>query len=138
MRAYKRFGKFDAEQSFWNWIAAIANHHCIDLLRQRNRSQELFGDESTEIAEVEAVAAAGTPVVQTLIAAQDAQALNAAIAQLPDKYRVPLVLAYVEQCSYEAVATQLSISQSHVGVLLLRAKQRLRDLLEGAVGGTEL
>jgi len=52
-----------------------------------------------------------------------------AIGQLHDKYRVPLVLAYYNDSSYEEIATDLSISRSHVGVLLLRAKQRLRSYL---------
>ena len=124
MRAYKSFGKFDSEQPFWQWIAAIANNHCVDLLRQKNRTDELFGDEATEI---ESLASSEAPVLSDLIAAERMQVLSGAIATLPDKYRVPMVLAYFNQASYEEIAEQLAISRNHVGVLLLRAKQQLRS-----------
>lgn len=134
IRAYKRFGKFDTQQSFWHWIAAIANNHCIDLLRKRSRSERLFGDEDAEMAQATAPDA---PALSNLIANQDMESLNRAIAELPDKYRVPLVLAYFHEDSYDAIAEQLEVTRNHVGVLLLRAKQRLRDALsstEGAPG----
>jgi RNA polymerase sigma-70 factor (ECF subfamily) len=55
---------------------------------------------------------------------------------LPDKYRVPVVLAYFNQLSYDEIAEQLNISRNHVGVLLLRAKQSLRTALNDADGGS--
>ena len=130
MRAYKSFGKFDAEQPFWQWIAAIANNHCIDKLRSKNRSDQLFGDEAGEL---EALDSGDVPVVHQLIANENKASLNVAVAGLPDKYRVPLVLAYFNQLSYDEIAEQLNISRNHVGVLLLRAKKLLRGAL--VVGG---
>ena len=131
MRAYKNFGKFDAEQPFWQWIASIANNHCIDLLRQKSRTEPFFGDEATE---VEDLASSDRPILRDLIAAEDTVELNDAIATLPDKYRVPLVLAYFNQASYDEIAEQLTISRNHVGVLLLRAKKQLRTVLAAVAG----
>ncbi len=126
MRAFRHFGTFDSSEPFWPWIASIANHHCIDLLRQHNRTRNLFGDEKTEM---ENLSSADMPVLADLIDGENAGTLRRAIARLPDKYRVPIVLAYFNDSSYEEIASELSISRSHVGVLLLRAKQRLRAQL---------
>lgn len=131
MRAYKSFGKFDAEQPFWQWIASIANNHCIDVLRSKNRTDQLFGDETQELADV---VSSDKPVLSDLIAVEEFDTLNSAIAELPDKYRVPLVLAYFHDASYEEIAEHLNVSRNHVGVLLLRAKQHLRNSLAGAPG----
>ena len=49
MRAYRSFNKYDNKQPFWQWIASIANNHCIDLLRRRSRMDKLFGDEEAEL-----------------------------------------------------------------------------------------
>ncbi len=130
MRAYQSFDKYDTGQPFWQWIASIANNHCVDLLRKRSRLAGLFGDEETEL---ELLESPDKQAVALLIEAEDTSALNAAVAQLPDKYRVPLVLAYYNDSSYDRIATDLSISRNHVGVLLLRAKQQLRSFLENAV-----
>ncbi|MDG1133988.1 MAG: sigma-70 family RNA polymerase sigma factor [Pseudomonadales bacterium] len=129
MRAYKNFEKFDAEQPFWQWIATIANNHCIDKLRTRHRTEQLFGDESEEL---EKLTSTDSSQVHRLIATEDITALNTAIAKLSDKYRVPLVLVYYNQLSYQEVAKQLGISVSHIGVLLLRAKKQVRATLESA------
>lgn len=123
MRAYRNFRKYDSEQPFWKWIATIANNHCIDLLRQQSRAAVLFGDEAFELAELDSN---DMPVLSDVIALEEAASLNQAVASLSAKYRVPLVLAYFNQFSYDEIAEQLEISRNHVGILLLRAKQRLR------------
>jgi len=132
MRAYKSFRRYRPEQPFWQWIAAIASNHCIDVLRQQNRAKLILDDEATDVAQL---AGAQAPVLSDLISLQEAESLNRAVSKLSAKYRVPLVLAYFNQCSYDEIAAQLQISRNHVGVLLLRAKQRLRVELEAAGGG---
>ena len=132
MRAYRSFRKYRSEQPFWQWIAAIASNHCIDVLRQQNRANLVVDDEAVD---VEQLAGAQAPVLSDLISLQEAESLNRAVRKLSAKYRVPLVLAYFSQCSYDEIAAQLQISRNHVGVLLLRAKQRLRVELEAAGGG---
>ena len=127
MRAYKSFGKYKSAQPFWQWIAAIANNYCIDLLRKRSRTQSLFGDEADEMDQL---ASDDPPIVEHLLSMENVALVNNAIAALPEKYRIPLVLAYFNQSSYDEIAQQLGVSRNHVGVLLLRAKQQLRTNLE--------
>ncbi len=69
------------------------------------------------------------PILNDLISLEEADALNAAVANLNVKFRIPVVLAYFNQFSYEEIAEQLQISRNHVGVLPLRAKQQLRTAL---------
>ena len=132
MRAYRSFRKYRPEQPFWQWIAAIASNRCIDVLRQQSRANLVLDDEAAEAARL---AEAEAPVLSEVISLQEAESLNRAVSGLSAKYRVPLVLAYFNQCSYDEIAAQLQISRNHVGVLLLRAKQRLRVELEAAEGG---
>lgn len=133
MRAYRNFRKYDASQPFWQWIATIANNHCVDVLRRRAKTTALFGDEA---AEMESFA---DPLAETgfsqVIREENAQALNEAVLALPARYRVPVVLAYFSQLSYDEIAAQLDITRNHVGVLLLRAKEQLREALGGTGAG---
>ncbi len=123
VRAYRNFNRYDAQRPFWQWIASIANNHCLDLLRRDSRAMALFGD---EVEEIEQLPDTRAPMLGELISTERSDAVNDAIARLDARYRVPLVLAYFNQQSYEQIAEQLAISRNHVGVLLLRAKQRLR------------
>ena len=131
MRAYRNFKKYDSTQPFWQWIASIANNHCVDLLRRASRTQKLFGDEEVELGLIDSPE---EQVVNALINSEDARTLAVAITRLPDKYRVPLVLAYFNNASYDQIAKDLSISPGHVGVLLLRAKQQLRSFMTDVHG----
>jgi RNA polymerase sigma-70 factor (ECF subfamily) len=101
MRAYKNFNKFDSDQPFGKWIATIANNHCLDLLRQKSRSGQIFGDEGQEMANL---VSSDQPLVAQAMAREDEASMNTAIATLPDKYRIPLILAYFNQDTYEEIA----------------------------------
>jgi RNA polymerase sigma-70 factor (ECF subfamily) len=51
------------------------------------------------------------------------------IARLPDNYRVPLVLRYYSELSYEEIAQQLDVERNNVAALIFRAKKELRRRL---------
>ena len=131
MRAYKSFNKYKSDQPFWQWIAAIANNYCIDLLRKRSRTQALFGDEQEEIDQVPAEDA---PVLEHLLSMENVALVNDAVAELPEKYRVPLVLAYFNQSAYDEIASQLGRPVGSIGPTRARCLQRLRDILGSTDG----
>ena len=126
VRAYRALSTFDPAQPFIAWIMRIARNHCLDLLRRRSRETALFGDEDVEAAAAETPGADGLGVALT---AERAAAVNAAVGKLPEKYRVPLALAYYGDQDYDEIASALGITRNHVGVLLCRAKQMLRQSL---------
>lgn len=129
VRAYRAFERHDSAQPFIAWIMRIARNHCLDLLRRRSHEAKLFGDEAVETAAAESPGADG---LGAALSAERATAVNAAVAKLPERYRVPLSLAYYGDADYDDIATTLGITRNHVGVLLCRAKQLLRQSLADA------
>lgn len=126
VRAYRGLDRYDAGQPFAAWVLRIAGNHCIDLVRRRVRDGKLF--DAREMTDDEP-AAQQPSVLEALLDAERAAEIRAAIDALPDKYRLPIVLAYYNESSYEDIAHVLGIERNHVGVLLLRAKRALRDTL---------
>ncbi len=61
----------------------------------------------------------------------DGELLQAAISELPDKYRLVVTMFYFEQLSYKEISAELSISIGTVMSRLSRAKGRLRQRLFG-------
>jgi RNA polymerase sigma-70 factor (ECF subfamily) len=53
------------------------------------------------------------------------------LRKLPDRARMALVLRYFAEMSYEEIADTLGVRRAFVGVLLLRARHQLRDVLAG-------
>ncbi len=130
VRAYQSLDRYDTSQSFAAWVLRIARNHCIDLLRRRAKQPSLFGDADSEISALDT----HTPTaLDTLIDAQRGGEVRNAIAALADKYRIPITLAYYNELSYDEIAAELGITRSHVGVLLLRARQLLRHALTTTV-----
>jgi RNA polymerase sigma-70 factor (ECF subfamily) len=56
----------------------------------------------------------------------DEELLQAAIDELPDEFKLVLVMFYFEECSYKEIAEQLQIPIGTVMSRLTRAKSRLR------------
>lgn len=126
LRAHRARGAFDPGRPFSAWILGIASHYCIDQLRRRNAETRLFGREDVERA---AAAAPAHGPLGALLDDERRRSLQDAVAALPAKYRVPLVLAIYHEKSYEQIGHDLGISRSHVAVLVFRAKQLLRETL---------
>ena len=62
----------------------------------------------------------------------DVRLLRAALAKLPEEYRVPLVLREMEGANYEQIAETLSVPVGTVRSRLHRARAALREALERA------
>jgi RNA polymerase sigma-70 factor (ECF subfamily) len=130
MRAYNNFRRYDPRQPFWHWIATIANNYCIDLLRKRTREGNVFVKDLNEEGDLPDIEDSSTDTLSQMVSNEDSVLITQAIEELPEKYRVPLVMAYYNDASYDDIAESLGISVNHVGVLLLRAKKQLRTLVE--------
>lgn len=128
LRAQRKLATYDPSLPFSTWLCGIATNHCIDLLRRRTTEKRIFEMDAGDAAE-SAPAAARSPLNE-LVDAERGQDLRRALSQLSEKYRVPLVLAYYNEMSYDEIGAALGLGRNHVATLLFRAKQQLRQKLK--------
>jgi RNA polymerase sigma-70 factor (ECF subfamily) len=128
LRAREAIASYDRKRPFRGWLLAIAAHHCIDLLRRRAVEGRLFS--AADFAE-ESVPAAGPTPLAAALARERRERLLLALDALAPRQRAPLVLRYFAELPYDAIAELLGVSVRDVGVLLYRAKLRLREALGG-------
>jgi RNA polymerase sigma-70 factor (ECF subfamily) len=124
LRAYSSLRQYQPEHKFSTWLFAIANHHCIDRLRKRRVSfvsiddnpvlENMSGD--TPLPEREALQREQSAEMQKLLQA------------LEPEYRMPLVLRYWEDYSYEDIAETMEITVAAVKSRLFRARQQIAKL----------
>jgi len=131
-RAYQALDQYDRERPFDRWILTIASRHCLNRLRRERLEKRLFQDEPLEVP---AAAASFSPLV-AFESREQRNALLRAIDALPENYRLPLVLKYYGDLSYDEIAEQIGTTKNNVAVLLHRAKRKLRVSL-GTFGKEE-
>jgi RNA polymerase sigma-70 factor (ECF subfamily) len=121
-KAFRSLHTFRPGAKFSTWIFAIAYHGCCDRLSRRKHDS---GAEMPDRADPSA-----GPEQQT-IAADEAERLRTAIAQLPEKYRAVITLFHLQGRQYDEIADVLGLPMGTVKTHLFRAKEQLRRLLGG-------
>ena len=105
----------------------VASNHCIDILRRRGLEKRLFGVDEGESQNLPSTRP--SPLSQALTAEQS-KIVRRALGSLPDKFRVPIVLTYYNEFTYDQIASILQIPRNTVATLLFRGKQLLREKLK--------
>jgi RNA polymerase sigma-70 factor, ECF subfamily len=132
MTVRQKLGTYDSTRPFTAWLYKVASNHCWDLLRRRRIRQDLeTGDLETLPLEHP-----DPSQLEKLQLDHDSKHVRAGLAKLPDRARMALVLRYYSEMSYDEIADTLGVRRAFVGVLLLRARHQLRDVLaEGGGAG---
>lgn len=111
-----------------NWLLKTATNHCLDRLRRRRR--EVLFYESADPGQVGPYKVS-EDTLEIMVRTEKGDRVRSAIQSLPDRYRVPLVLAYYNEFTYGEIGHALDLNRNTVATLILRAKQRLREELTG-------
>ena len=96
------------------WLIRILVNECRDMLRRRKREPAALAVEVT----------AEDRLCEDLH-------LRLALKQLPEKYRLPLVLHHMEGYSVSEVAALLRVPKGLAASRLHQARKTLRDMLDG-------
>lgn len=128
VRAYTHLGSYQPGGKFGSWLLAITSHWCIDYLRRRrpvslDALQAPLADAITaEYPEDMALRAEGQAEVQHWL------------ANLPEPYRLVLVLRYWHELSYAEISAAIDQPVSTVRMRLFRARQSLGKCYGQATG----
>jgi RNA polymerase sigma-70 factor (ECF subfamily) len=121
VRAFQAIAQFDPRRSFASWLFAIARRKGIDCFRARIPTDDQPAAEEADFDNPS----------EKLARQDEAQALwRRARALLPDGQFQALWLRYAEDMGIAQVATVLGKTQTHVKVLLFRARHTLAGQLQ--------
>jgi RNA polymerase sigma-70 factor, ECF subfamily len=123
LKLHSVLDKKDDAHPFRPWVCQVAGRHCIDKLRRRKREKTSLveGNDLGSFADP----SAPSPLTQVLRKEAKRQ-LQEEFEQLPDYYKIPLILRYHKRMSYSEIATTLNRRLPAVKTILFRAKERLR------------
>jgi RNA polymerase sigma-70 factor (ECF subfamily) len=132
LKAYSGLGSYRPQYPFPAWLFRIARNAAIDEIRKRRLATVSLDapmefDDGAASREVESP---GLDPQDTYLGIEFADRVSAAIDQLPEKYREPIVLRHAADLSYEEIAEALELPIGTVRSRLNRARTQLRELLE--------
>lgn len=121
LRAWKAAPRWrEGEAKFETWLYRVAANLCVDQLRRRRRYS---GDEPPEQADLAPAAA------DQMMARQRADRVAAAVAELPERQRIAIILCHYQEMTNIEAAAALSLSVDALESLLARARRGLRTRL---------
>jgi RNA polymerase sigma-70 factor (ECF subfamily) len=128
-KAYTNLASYDSSRPIRPWLVQIAANEALNELRRQGReAAHTFGGAEAELA-LERVESGSEPA-ESIAGDEQRAAIRAAVAALPEQQRVVVVLRYFSDLSYAEIADITHQSQTNVGVILTRARERLRRDLE--------
>jgi RNA polymerase sigma factor (sigma-70 family) len=113
------------ETKVTTWAYRVATNLCIDRQRSRTRKRQMALDDAPEVADG-ALGAEGQ-----LQEAGRMAALEAALAELPDRQRQAVVLRHLEGMTNPEIAAIMEIGVEAVESLTARGKRSLSAVLAG-------
>ena len=140
LSAFKSIERFHGQSQLGTWLHRIAINAALMRLRSQRRRKERdmesllpsFTEEGGHFVEPPsswsepADAAAQRHEVQDLV--------RASIEQLPDNYRIPLLLRDIEELDNSQVAEHLDVTVNAAKIRVHRARQALKALLDPHMG----
>jgi len=124
--AFHKRATYRPGDPFRPWLYRIVINRCVDRLRSRGRHPQ---PASLEVLPEEP-SARGEPLTQILSDERERR-LEAAVAEMPTKYRTVFLLRHLDDLSYEDIARAAELPVGTVKTHLFRARAHLRQALEG-------
>lgn len=131
VRVYLKAATFEPRSSVKTWIYTIALNLCRDAGRREKRAPTFISLSGTGTDEGPSLDVPD-PQITADNSAENHEAiehLRAAITQLPEKLRAPLVYCTLELHSQQEAAEVFGTTVKSIEVRIYRAKKKLQDIL---------
>ena len=124
LKVMNGIGRYRGNARFSTWLHRIVVNTCIDSSRRRKTSAPV-----TEDTVLAAIVDPGASLEDAMAGREVATSVQNAIAQLPPKLRVAILLRYFDDLAYPEMAAALNCSIGTVSSRLSRAHRLLAERL---------
>jgi RNA polymerase sigma-70 factor (ECF subfamily) len=138
LRVYRARKQYSPSAKFTTWLFRIATNLALNSVRDnRHRRMDVSIDAPVGEDEIpQDLPAHSLRIDEHMIERDRAQFIRRAIAALPEKQRVAVLLHKYEEMDYGEIAKVLECSESALKSLLFRAYETLREQLAPLVADT--
>ncbi|MFP6581974.1 MAG: sigma-70 family RNA polymerase sigma factor [Candidatus Hydrogenedentota bacterium] len=127
LSAYRNLPRLDDHSKFAPWLKEITCRTASNWLRRHDK--KLKNETPLPYKRTIAFEDARDIPGKSLEREERMQQIERAIDTLPERYRLPVVLRYVQELSYKEIATYMGLEHTRVRGILERATRQLRQIL---------
>ncbi len=128
INAFQRIHQYRAEVTFGSWLKRIVINKCLDQLKAKQLYTTHLNENTFQLVTHEDDWKVASEIT--------IEEVKNAIATLPEKYRLVLMLYLIEGYDHKEISGILNITQVTSRTHLLRGKQQLKKLLKKHYHGT--
>lgn len=130
IRMYAKLHTYQPDKKLASWVLSIASHYCIDRLRRRKGEMLSLDDEPVAVMLPSRQEGPETVAMRGEVREE----VQRAVDRLAPAYRVPLILRYWYDLSYQEIADIMGLTVQAVKSRLHRARlQMIEEVPHGAV-----
>ena len=130
IRLWKSAPRYKVKAKFTTFLFTIMRNLVFNESRRRSRKKELSIEEREDDFHLQAEDSQTASPDKELLQQELQLAVDRAIAALPEKQRLAVILRRYENMAYEEIASVLNLSVSAVKSQLFRARGTLRESLQ--------
>jgi len=130
LKIYKNLRSYSPEYRFSTWVIRITTNHAID--QHRKKKQETVPFESVQ-HEVEQTNLESSPET-VYLKREQTRRINKLVADLPEMYRIPIVMYHQQGLSYQEISEIIDEPLSKVKNRIFRGRRLLKESLYNKEG----
>jgi len=132
VKAFFGLRRFEGRSKFSTWLQRIKINHCLNF-NQKQRNKSFVSIESPEV-ESRVDLQTSPRAEQNLKAADERRRIAAALDEMSESLRVPLILRDADGLSYAEIAEKLDLSLSAVKMRIKRGREEFRRVYDSGFG----
>ena len=129
VRVWKSAGRYEPTAKFTTWLMTITRNLVFNEMRRLQRSRMVSMETREEDPPMQFPDDSARAPGEVLLEVELEQAIDDAIASLPEMQRMALVLRRYEEMPYEEIAKVLDTSVAATKSIIFRARNELRERL---------
>jgi RNA polymerase sigma-70 factor (ECF subfamily) len=127
---YRVLDRYDHHYRFHVWMYKVCNNRCINWLKSNRRAREIIPFSHLSEDSLDLPDRSPGPA-DHVSHSEIRRLLMEAVHRLPENYRVPVILRFLDELSYKEIAASMGITVKNVEIRLHRAKKMLYETLKG-------
>lgn len=132
LKVYEKRRTFKGDSTFKTWLYSIAVNSALDMLRKSKKEKRKISldlSASNGFPNIEPLAPVSSPA-DDLLSDELKWVLEKALAEIPEEYRSPFILARFQDMSYKEIAKTIGKTLATVRMRIHRAHKLLEAKME--------